>query len=150
MSLQPTFGKIYTLFDLKWTYTSALLIFEIGSLICAVAPSSVALIIGRAVAGVGASGILCGGLVLISHVVQMQKRPVFMGLLSSMWGISSVIGRELMLVRHSHYVVRKANRTAATFGGLFTDSPRLTWRFCFWINLRGLIPLLSEHLSVKN
>ena len=120
MSLQPTFGKIYTLFNLKWTYTLALLVFEVGSVVCAAAPSSVALIIGRAVAGVGASGILCGGLVLMSHVVEMERRPIFMGLVGGMFGVASVVG--------------------PTFGGLFTDSPRLTWRFCFWINLRGLNP----------
>ena len=93
MSLQPTFGKIYTFFNLKWTYTFALFIFEVGSLICAVAPSSVALIIGRAISGIGASGIMCGGLVLISQVVEMRRRPVFMGLISSMFGVASVIGR---------------------------------------------------------
>jgi MFS family permease len=116
MSLQPTYGRIYTYFSVKWTYTTALVIFEVGSLICAVAPNSLALIIGRAIAGVGGSGIMCGGLVLISHIVEMKKRPVFMGLVSSMFGVASVIG--------------------PTIGGVFTDSPRLTWRFCFWINLR--------------
>lgn len=117
MSLQPTFGKIYTLFNLKWSYTAALFIFEVGSVICAVAPNSPTLIVGRAVAGVGAAGIMCGGLVLMSHIIEMKKRPAFMGIVASMFGVASVIG--------------------PTFGGLFTDSPRLTWRFCFWINLRG-------------
>ncbi|KAJ9164826.1 MFS general substrate transporter [Coniochaeta hoffmannii] len=130
MSLQPTFGKIYTLFNLKWTYTVALLVFEIGSLICAVAPNSVTLIVGRAVAGVGASGILCGGLVLMSHVVEMEKRPVFMGLVGGMFGVAGVVG--------------------PTFGGLFTDSPRLTWRFCFWINLPfGALAILVILLVYK-
>ncbi|KAB5580054.1 major facilitator superfamily domain-containing protein [Coniochaeta sp. 2T2.1] len=130
MSLQPTYGKIYTFFSLKWTYTLALFIFEVGSLICAVAPNSVALIVGRAISGIGASGILCGGLVLISHVVEMKRRPVFMGLISSMFGVASVIG--------------------PTFGGLFTDSKRLTWRFCFWINLPfGALAILVILLVYK-
>jgi MFS family permease len=49
-------GKIYTYFNVKWTFLIALLIFEVGSIICAVAPSSKVLILGRAVAGVGAAG----------------------------------------------------------------------------------------------
>lgn len=116
MSLQPTYGKIYTFFNVKWTYTAALFIFEVGSIICAVAPNSSTLIIGRAIAGVGAAGIMCGGLVLISIIVEMKKRPAYMGLVTSMFGVASVIG--------------------PTIGGLFTDSPKLTWRFCFWINVR--------------
>jgi MFS family permease len=123
MSLQPTFGKSYTIFNLKWTYVFALVMFEVGSVICAAASSSVALIVGRAVAGVGAAGIMCGGLVLISHIVEMKKRPVYMGLVSSMFGVASVIG--------------------PTIGGVFTDSPRLTWRFCFWINLREYEPCFA-------
>jgi len=51
-SLQPSFGKVYTYFDVKWTYLSALIIFEVGSVICAAASSSTMLIVGRAVAGV--------------------------------------------------------------------------------------------------
>src|SRR5262245_30978768 len=39
-SLQPTFGKIYTFFDVKYTYLFALLLFEVGSIICAAATSS--------------------------------------------------------------------------------------------------------------
>ncbi|CAD6446609.1 fa99eeed-0d79-433d-9188-ef55d8ac1cba [Sclerotinia trifoliorum] len=54
-ALQPSFGRIYTYFDVKWTYLSALVLFEIGSIICAAARNSVTLIVGRAVAGAGAS-----------------------------------------------------------------------------------------------
>lgn len=50
-------------------------IFEVGSLICAVATSSKILIIGRAVAGMGTSGIVNGALVIIAQCVPMEKRP---------------------------------------------------------------------------
>ena len=40
------FGKLYTLFHPKWTFLAALFVFEIGSLVCGVAPTSLALIIG--------------------------------------------------------------------------------------------------------
>lgn len=34
------FGKIYQLYDIKWTFLIAILIFEIGSAICGGAPTS--------------------------------------------------------------------------------------------------------------
>lgn len=43
-----------------------MVLFEIGSLLCAVAPSSVVLIVGRAVAGTGVAGIFSGALVIIA------------------------------------------------------------------------------------
>ncbi|KAF5011385.1 hypothetical protein FDECE_2496 [Fusarium decemcellulare] len=115
MSFQPTFGKMYTFFNLKWVYLSSGAIFELGSIICAAAPNSPAFIIGRAVAGVGAAGLFCGGMIIMSQIVEMRKRPLLLGIVSSMYGVASVIGPSL--------------------GGIFTHSKRLTWRFCFWINL---------------
>jgi fucose permease len=109
-SLQPSFGKIYTYFDVKWTYILALTIFELGSVLCAAARSSTMLIVGRAVAGAGAAALFSGGMTIIGYSVPLRKRPIYIGLLSSMFGISSVIGPIL--------------------GGAFTD--RLTWRWCFW------------------
>lgn len=51
--------------------------FEIGSLVCGVAPNSVALIIGRALAGLGSAGILTGSFVVVAHTVPLAKRPLF-------------------------------------------------------------------------
>lgn len=61
-SLQPSFGKIYTYFDVKYTYLFALFLFEVGSVICAAATSSPMFIIGRAVAGSGAAALFSGGM----------------------------------------------------------------------------------------
>lgn len=46
------YGALYKYFNVKWCYLAAIFVFEIGSLLSAVAPSSKALIVGRAVAGV--------------------------------------------------------------------------------------------------
>ncbi|RYP19828.1 hypothetical protein DL767_009577 [Monosporascus sp. MG133] len=97
----------------KWTYLASLFFFEVGSLVCALAPSSLALIIGRAVAGAGASGVFAGSLVIITHTSPLEKRPIWQGLISAMYGIASVVG--------------------PLVGGAFTD--RVTWRWCFYINL---------------
>lgn len=53
-ALQPMFGNIYKRFDIKLSFLGAVFIFEVGSLICAVAENSTTFIVGRAIAGVSA------------------------------------------------------------------------------------------------
>lgn len=50
------------------------LLFEVGSLICGVSTSSAMFIGGRAIAGLGGSGVINGGLTIISGVVSPEKR----------------------------------------------------------------------------
>jgi MFS family permease len=65
------------LFNMKWSYLTSLGLFELGSLICGLAPNSMALIIGRAIQGLGSAGILTGSFVVVSHALPLHKRPVF-------------------------------------------------------------------------
>ena len=51
-AFQSTWGKAYKFFPLKTSFLVSIAIFELGSLICAAAPNSTALIIGRAIAGI--------------------------------------------------------------------------------------------------
>lgn len=91
-SFQLLFGKFYTYFSIKYVYLTAITIFELGSLICGVAPNSIALIIGRAVAGVGSAGIFSGALIIIAYSVPLVKRPMYTGFIGAMYGIASVAG----------------------------------------------------------
>ncbi|KAI4673478.1 uncharacterized protein J4E84_011061 [Alternaria hordeiaustralica] len=91
-SLQPSFGKVYTYFDVKYTYLSALILFEVGSVICAAATSSAMFIVGRAVAGAGAAALYSGGMTIIGFSVPLRKRAIYIAALSSMFGIASVVG----------------------------------------------------------
>lgn len=59
----------------QFSYLSFLGLFELGSLICGVAQSSKMLIVGRAVAGMGAAGMQNGGLTIISSIAPPEKRP---------------------------------------------------------------------------
>ena len=50
-------------------------IFEVGSAICGAAQSSVMLIIGRAIAGLGTSGLMNGTLTIVQGACKPEKRP---------------------------------------------------------------------------
>jgi hypothetical protein len=76
-AFQPLYGRIFTLFNMKWSYLVSLGLFLVGSLICGIAPNSITLIIGRSIAGLGSAGILTGSFVVVSHVMPLRKRPVW-------------------------------------------------------------------------
>ncbi|ROW06077.1 hypothetical protein VMCG_04565 [Cytospora schulzeri] len=85
-SLDTAYGFI----SLKITYLVAIFIFEIGSLVCAVAPSSVALIVGRAIAGLGAAGVNTGSFILAAFSAPPRKRPIFTGLIGLSYGFQTI------------------------------------------------------------
>ena len=58
--------------------------FEIGSLLCALAPNSPALIIGRAIAGCGSGGILSGSFVVVAQAIPLRRRPAYTSLVGMM------------------------------------------------------------------
>lgn len=86
------YGKFYTLFPVKWVFLAALFLFELGSLICGVAPNSTTLIIRRAIAGLGSAGMFSGALVTFAYTVEVERRPVFFSALGGMYGLASVAG----------------------------------------------------------
>lgn len=59
----------------------------IGSLICATAMNSTIFIIGRAIAGVGAGGVISGSMTITAYTVPLYRRPKFTGGLTSLFGV---------------------------------------------------------------
>jgi Major Facilitator Superfamily len=56
-SFQLLYGRLFTFYDTKWVFMGALFTFTVGSALCGAAPSSTAFIIGRAIGGLGSSGV---------------------------------------------------------------------------------------------
>ncbi|KAL8753098.1 MAG: hypothetical protein Q9184_005521 [Pyrenodesmia sp. 2 TL-2023] len=107
-------GKIYAQFDAKYIYLLCLFLFEAGSAICGAAPTMDALIIGRAICGVGGAGMYLGVMTLLSVTTTEHERPTYIGFTGLTWGAGTVLG--------------------PIIGGAFTDSSA-TWRWAFYINL---------------
>ncbi|KAG8814226.1 hypothetical protein FRC17_001242 [Serendipita sp. 399] len=107
------YGQILTIVPTKWVYLFTIFLFEVGSLLCGVAPSMNVLILGRAVAGVGAAGIFTSILTVVSYATRLEQRPLLFGTFGAVFSFASVVGPLL--------------------GGAFTDN--VSWRWCFYINL---------------
>ena len=69
---------------------SAITLFELGSLICGVAPSVNVLIFGRAFAGFGAAGIFSSCIAIIAEICPLEKRRALLGSFGGVFAIASV------------------------------------------------------------
>lgn len=107
-------GRAYSHFNSKWLYIFTVTLFEIGSAICGAAPSLNVLILGRAIAGLGGSGLYNGLMTLIAMTTTMAERPVYVSSTGFTWGLGIVLG--------------------PVVGGAFNQSS-VGWRWAFYINL---------------
>ncbi|KAK7045105.1 major facilitator transporter-like protein [Favolaschia claudopus] len=107
------YGQILRIFSTKWVMIAAIVIFEAGSLLCALSQNMSELIAGRTVSGVGAAGIFLVMFQIIAQSTSLEDRPRLLSFTSAVFGVASVIG--------------------PLIGGAFTD--HVTWRWCFYINL---------------
>lgn len=109
----PLWGKISDIFGRKPILITANVLFLIGSLIAALANSIGMLIAARAIQGVGGGGLVTLVNICISDLFSLRRRGAYFGIIGGVWALASAIG--------------------PVIGGVFTE--KVTWRWCFYINL---------------
>lgn len=109
----PIYGRLSDLYGRKRVFYVGASLFTLGSLACGFAPTMVTLIVARAIQGLGAGGIMPIGQTIIGDVYSPAARARIQGYLSSMWGVSAVIGPLL--------------------GAFFVE--QTSWPWVFWFNI---------------
>jgi EmrB/QacA subfamily drug resistance transporter len=109
----PLYGKYADVVGRRPVMFLGIGVFLLGSVLCGVAWSMPALIVARAVQGIGAGAIQPMSMTMIGDLYTVQERARVQGYVASVWGVSSVVG--------------------PTLGGVFSEY--LSWRWIFFVNL---------------
>ncbi|TCP40671.1 EmrB/QacA subfamily drug resistance transporter [Tamaricihabitans halophyticus] len=109
----PIYGKLADSYGRKPVLLAGSGIFLLGSLLCAISPNMVSLIIFRAIQGIGAGGAQATISTVASDLYSIAERGRVQAWLSSVWGISAVV--------------------APMLGGAFAEY--VSWRWIFLVNL---------------
>ncbi|KAH9878742.1 hypothetical protein IAQ61_002016, partial [Plenodomus lingam] len=91
-AFQSLWGKVYKYFPLKTSFLVAIFIFEVRSLISAVAQNSVTLIVGRAISRLGGLGIAPRVYTISAFAAEPTKRATYTGIISMSYSIAAVAG----------------------------------------------------------
>ena len=107
------YGKLADLFGRKPIFFIGLTIFLIGSILCGFATSMETLIVFRLVQGLGAGAVMPIATTIIGDIYSTEERAKIQGYLSSVWGISAVLG--------------------PVIGGVIVYY--ISWKYVFWVNV---------------
>lgn len=122
-SLLLTGGTLGDLYGRRRIFVLGIVLFIVGTLVCALAPNSGALIAGRLVSGLGAAFEVAMSLVLLTNAYPDRKeRAHALGIWASCNGIAFIIG--------------------PTLGGWLVDS--LGWRSIFYV----ILPICAAALAL--
>lgn len=124
----PIFGKLADLYGRKLMFTVGVVIFLIGSMLSGFSQTMEQLVVFRLIQGVGAGALATIPFTIIGDVFTFEERGKVQGWMSSVWGISGIIG--------------------PVTGGLIVDF--ISWHWIFFMNLPfGLISLFLLRFSLK-
>jgi EmrB/QacA subfamily drug resistance transporter len=117
----PIYGKLADLYGRKPILLVGVVLFLVGSALCAAAWNMAALIGFRALQGLGAGSVGATVQTVAGDLYSVEERGRIQGSLASVWGISAIV--------------------APALGGLFAQY--LSWRWIFLVNLPlGALALL--------
>ena len=88
----PIFGKVADLLGRKPAFVAGVAVFLVGSILCGFAPSMEWLVAFRFVQGIGAGAVQPIINTLAGDLYAIEERGRVQGYLSSVWGVSSIVG----------------------------------------------------------
>ncbi len=109
----PIYAKLTDTIGRKPLLLFGIGMFLLGSVMCGFAPSMLALILFRAVQGLGAGAIMPTSITVAGDIYTLAERAKAQGYLASVWAVSSVVG--------------------PTLGGVFSQF--VSWRWIFFVNI---------------
>lgn len=109
----PIYGKFADLYGRKPVFTFGVIVFLFGSVLCGFAHSMNMLIFFRLIQGIGAGAVQPIATTIVGDIFSMTERARVQGYISSVWGVSSIIGPAL--------------------GAFFVQYVR--WAWIFWVNV---------------
>ncbi len=122
----PFFGRLADLHGLDRAFAGGLVAFGFGSLLCALAPDYLALVIGRGLQGVGAAAVVGLGPTALSLSYPPQRRGAAIGTLGATVGVAYAAG--------------------PVVGGLLTEVIGWRWLFAAGVLFGALFPLAARAL----
>jgi EmrB/QacA subfamily drug resistance transporter len=112
-AVAPVFGTLSDIYGRRAMIITAMTLFVVGSILCAVAPNMPVLILARGLQGLGGGGILPIVQTVIADVVSPRERGQYQAYFSGVWMAAGIGGPIL--------------------GGVFAE--HLHWSMIFWINV---------------
>src|SRR5690606_27354039 len=88
----PLMAKLADVLDRRLVYTANVLLFGVGALVVALAPSFPVLLVGCGVQGLATSGILPVASAVVGDTFPPEKRGRALGILGAVFGLAFIIG----------------------------------------------------------
>lgn len=101
----PIYGKLSDLFGRKRILLIGIVLFLFGSAACALSWDIFSLIVFRGLQGLGAGSIMATVNTIAGDIYTVKERAKIQGFLSSIWGISAILGPALggTIVEYAHW-----------------------------------------------